>query len=291
MQLKKLVSSVGAIMLIMQSPLQIVAADYVNPDDLSPKEAFLQGFVQGLDNPEEAMMMLEDGIDTLKLSPREQFHVSNIVKQFELIIDKAPTNEARIQKALNTSVYLLDLVALHGKGIIQLSISSENDPAAKKLLKQQLAKNPFVPKLKIMLGVIMEITEKYLGPDLEEYTAFMDELADEPNQADVTLVVQKFTALTTMIDDAFENYAPTINELMKQYVGISTTELFHHSRVVSFMGLKLVMDQETQQLDPEDDMDEINEMKNMISFLQNALPQTDAKTVKSYNAYLTFTAA
>jgi hypothetical protein len=86
----------------------------------------------------------------LELSPREQHHVDELMVQFAAIVDKAPTTEARMQKSINTSVYLMDRMMLRGKNIMEATIRMQQDPSQEKEIKQQLSKQPFLPQVRIV---------------------------------------------------------------------------------------------------------------------------------------------
>ena len=236
---KKILAYVWAFLLVVQSPLSTFAETPIPTTSI--EEAFMQWFVQGFNNPTDT---LDESMKDLKPSPREQFHIDRITKQLEAIINKAPTNEDRIQKAINVNVYLLDTLVKHSKGMIEKAIAWQNDPVAMASLEKEIIATHFKSKVKIIAWAIMQISDIYLSPEIDEYMTFSDDFQDEANQKDIDTAVQKITALVNMVDSAFENYAPEINKLMKTHIWIGTKELFQHTRVLSFFGLQMMMDEE-----------------------------------------------
>jgi hypothetical protein len=284
MQTKKIMSTVVAMLLIMQGPLQIAAASDSGPSAATMESGIMQSVMQWANNPEQVLSMVIEEAQSMQLTSREQYHVDQLVTQFTAIIDKAPTNEARIQKSINTSVYLMDLMVLHGKKVLEARIAIEQDPAHADAIRKEMSKDPFLPKVRVIAGVIMAIVERYLGPDVMEYVAFMDNLSDNPTQEEVTLVTHKMTALLTMIDNAFADYAPTINAYLMNYAGITTTDLFRHLKVISLLWIDMYVQAAwTDTLS----QDEINE----ISWFHTALSTADAKTQAAYTVYTNIASA
>ena len=264
----------------MQSPLSTFAA---TPTP-SLQEAFMEWFMQGLSNPDDT---LEESLWELKPTQREQFHINRITKQLETIINKASTNEERIQKSINVNVYLLDTLVSHSKWLINTAIAWQDDPLAMVSLEKEIIATHFKSKVKIIVWAIMQISEIYLAPEIDEYMLFVEEFQDEANQKDIDTAVQKITVLVNMVDSAFENYAPEINKLMKTHIWIWTKELFQHARVLSFFGLQMMMDEENSDLNPNDEFDakDIAEINIAIGYVKNSLLHSDEKTKAAYTTY------
>lgn len=277
---KKVLAYVWAFLLVVQSPLSAFAA---TPEP-TLEEAFVQWFMQGFNNPTDT---LDESMRDLKPSPREQFHIDKITKQLKAIINKAPKNEDRIQKAINVNVYLLDTLVRHSKWLIDAAVAWQNDPLAMANLDKEIIATHYKSKVKIIVWAIMQISDIYLAPEIDEYMKFSDDFQQEANQKDIDTAVQKITALVNMVDGAFENYAPEINKLMKSHIWIWTKELFQHARVLSLFGLQMMLDEENSDLNPDDEFDakDIASINIAIWYLKNSLLHSDEKTKSAYTMY------
>lgn len=102
---------------------QSVLMTQQTPVEQQLMQAFSEWFQNGFNNPEST---LEDLLDNM--TPREKFHVSRIVAQMDAIIQKAPTDEAKLQKSLDVSAYLMDVLASRFQDVVVLAMQAEHDP-------------------------------------------------------------------------------------------------------------------------------------------------------------------
>lgn len=290
MSFKKFLIAGAAYSVLFQSSFGVLAMDMSANTNQSIEDTIMQQFTEGFmewyNNPESLLEKLDEDV---KLSPREQFHVDRIVAQMDAIIQKAGTDEQKLQKSLDVSAYLLDTLVGKFKNTVTLMMQAQNDPSKEIQLKREMIRTPFLPNVKVILGAVQEISIKYTGPYLEQYVDPIMELndvdAEEVTQEQVSLVVHKVTTLLSMIDTAFANNAPNINSIMQEYVGISSSQFFYSARVAGIMGLDELFKMAQADLDPTDEYDaqELAQATKLYGYVKQGFATADASTQKAYN--------
>jgi hypothetical protein len=286
--LKKIVATLSAWVLIIQSPVSTMAA-YTTP--AAAMEADISQWI--LQSIWDSNINSQQWIPNFKPTFREQFYINKITKQLETIIEKADTNEAKMQRTINVNILLLDTLVANSKPYIEKSIAANNDPEKLEAIQKEMKAAHFESKAKIIWLAMMQISEKYLWPQMEEYMSFAANFQEEPNQNDINTIVQKTTTLYNMFDNAFENYAPTINLLLKDYIGVLSKDLFHHIRVIMFIGLQMLVEESSKESELSIVWEPLKKekMEKIVGFVKNALENSDSRTKIAYNISIDIVAA
>lgn len=198
-------------------------------------------------------------------SSREQYLIGKVIWQVDIIVGNVKDPQAKIQKSFDVAVFMLDHFV------------------SKMKQKNNLTSPQSKSQLKILSAVLEKISEKYDTMSLQN--------TDNQNM-DQTLsdtVKNKMNEIN-MIENSLNTYGLEINNVTKTYLGLSTSEILQHMRVMRFMSWMSWYEEIIWDMSTENIWEEVVWYENQSTqYLQNTiknivLQNNDKNSIDAYSS-------
>lgn len=143
-------------------------------------------------------------------SSRETYLINKVMWQVDAIVGKIQDPQAKLQKSFDVAVFMIDrFVGKMKQNNKMTSIQSKS-------------------QLKVLSAVLEKISEKYNWEPLKN-------INDQTVDTILSETVKNSMNEIDMAEQSLNTYGVEINNLTEIYLGLSTSDILQHVRVVSFM--------------------------------------------------------